>query len=102
VPSERTARYRPFVGRSGLIFGLRPENIIEPRGTLEPGQAEFEVVLEVTEPMGMETLVHFLVHDIDVCGRVSPNAGALAGQRMRLVAGMNNMHLIDDDSGKVL
>ena len=102
VPSERTARYRPFVGRTGLIFGLRPENIIEPRGTLEPGQAEFEVVLEVTEPMGMETLVHFLVHDIDVCGRVSPNAGALAGQRMRLVAGMNNMHLIDDDSGKVL
>ena len=102
VPSERTARYRPFVGRTGLIFGLRPENIIEPRGTIEPGQAEFEVVLEVTEPMGMETLVHFLVHDIDVCGRVSPNAGALAGQRMRLVAGMNNMHLIDDDSGKVL
>jgi len=46
--------------------------------------------------------VHFLVHDIDVCGRVSPNAGALAGQRMRLMAGMNNMHLIDDDSGKVL
>jgi len=102
VPSERTARYRPFVGRTGLIFGLRPENIIEPRGTLEPGQAEFEVVLEVTEPMGMETLVHFLVHDVDVCGRVSPNAGALAGQRMRLMAGMNNMHLIDDDSGKVL
>src|SRR3954452_12198961 len=102
VPTERTARYRPFVGRSGLIFGLRPENITEPRGALEPGQAAFEVLLEVTEPMGMETLVHFLVHDIDVCGRVSPNAGALAGQRMKLMAGMNNMHLIDDDSGKVL
>ena len=46
--------------------------------------------------------VTFLVHGLDVCGRVSPNAGALAGQRMRLVAGMNHMHLIDEDNGKVL
>jgi multiple sugar transport system ATP-binding protein len=75
---------------------------VEPRGSLEPGEALFEVVLEVTEPMGMDTLVHFLVHGTDVCGRVSPNAGALAGQRIKLVADMNRMHLIDDDSGKVL
>jgi multiple sugar transport system ATP-binding protein len=102
VPVERTTRYRPYIGRAGLIFGLRPENIVEPRGALEPGEALFEVVLEVTEPMGMDTLVHFLVHGTDVCGRVSPNAGALAGQRIKLVADMNRMHLIDDDSGKVL
>ena len=102
VPQERTQRYRGYVGRERLMFGLRPEHIVEPRSQLEPNQHAFEVELEVTEPMGMETLVHFLVHDIDVCGRVSPNAGALAGQRMRLMAGMNNMHLIDDDSGKVL
>ena len=59
-------------------------------------------MLEVTEPMGMDTLVHFLVDGVDICGRVNPNAGAQAGQRMKLVADMNRMHLIDDDSGKVL
>ena len=102
VPAERTARYRPFVGRDRLLFGLRPENILEPRGQLEPGQQGFEVVLDVAEPMGMDTLVHFLIAHIDVCGRVSPNAGAQTGQRMKLVADMNHMHLIDDDSGKVV
>jgi len=102
VPAERTARYRPHIGRAGMTFGLRPENIVEPRGATGPGEAPFEVVLEVTEPMGMDTLVHFLVDGVDICGRVNPNAGAQAGQRMKLVADMNRMHLIDDDSGKVL
>ena len=102
VPAERTARYRPYVGCDRLLFGLRPENILEPRGQLEPGQQGFEVVLDVAEPMGMDTLVHFLINRTDVCGRVSPNAGAQTGQRMRLVADMNHMHLIDDNSGNVV
>ena len=102
VPAARTERYRPYLGRAGLIFGLRPENILEQRGQLEPGQQTFEVVLDVAEPMGMDTLVHFLINGSDVCGRVNPNAGAVSGQRMKLVADMNHMHLIDDTSGKVL
>jgi multiple sugar transport system ATP-binding protein len=102
VPGERTERYRPYVGRSGLIFGLRPEHLLEPRGPLEPGQQAFEVVLDVAEPMGMDTLVHFLINGSDVCGRVSPNAGAISGQRMKLIADMNHMHLMEDNTGKVL
>jgi multiple sugar transport system ATP-binding protein len=59
-------------------------------------------VLEVTEPLGMETLVFFRIKGIDVCARVSPNAGAREGVRMRLAASLDNMHLIDDTSGAVL
>src|SRR5579862_9380097 len=33
VPADRMARYRPYAGRE-LIFGLRPEDIIEKRGEL--------------------------------------------------------------------
>jgi multiple sugar transport system ATP-binding protein len=102
VPQERTARYRPHVGRGKLLFGLRPEHIMEQRPHLEANQTPFEVELEVTEPMGMETLVYFLVRGTEVCGRVSPNAGAQDGARMKLVADLNNVHLIDDESGKVL
>jgi multiple sugar transport system ATP-binding protein len=102
VPEQRTQRYRPYVGRGRLVFGLRPENILEPRGVLEPGQQAFEVILDVAEPMGMDTLVHFPINGTDVCGRVNPNAGAQTGGKMRLVADMNHMHLIDDDSGKVI
>jgi multiple sugar transport system ATP-binding protein len=102
VPPDRTARYRPYAGRSELLFGLRPEHILERRPQLEPNQEVFEVALEVTEPMGMETLVYFGVNGVVVCGRVNPNAGAQSGQRMRLVADLDHMHLIDDASGKVL
>jgi len=102
VPDERTARYRPRVGKPGLQFGLRPEHIMEQRQHIEPNQHPFEIELDVTEPMGMETLVYFLVNGTEVCGRVNPNAGARDHTRMKLVADLNNMHLIDDQTGKVL
>jgi len=102
VPESRTERYRSYLGRADLLFGLRPEHLLEQRSSLEPGQHVFEAVLDVTEPMGMDTLVHFLVKGTEVCGRVSPNAGARAGSRMKLVADLNYMHLIDDRTGKVV
>ena len=102
VPQNRTQRYRALVGRSNLLFGLRPEHIMEQRPHMEPDQHVFEVELEVTEPMGMETMVFFLIERTELCGRVNPNAGAQAGRRMKLVADLNNMHLIDEASGRVL
>ncbi len=102
LPQGRDGRYRPHLQRSDLLFGLRPEHILERRSQLEPNQHGFEVVLEVTEPMGMETLVYFPVNGRQLCGRVSPNAGAQAGAPMKLVANLSNMHLIDDASGRVL
>jgi multiple sugar transport system ATP-binding protein len=62
----------------------------------------FDVTLEVTEPMGMETLVYFLIGNTEICGRVNPNSGAKDGGPMKLCADMANMHLIDDTSEKVL
>ena len=43
---------------------------------MEPGEVPFEAKLDVTEPMGMETLVYFPINGTQVCGRVNPNAGA--------------------------
>ena len=54
------------------------------------------------EPMGMETLIYCQINGTEVCGRVNPGAGAVAGEPMQLLADLNNMHLIDDDSGLVL
>src|SRR5947209_9094588 len=100
VPQATTARYRPHAGKDKLLFGLRPEHIIEQRPHLEPNQHPFEVKLDVIEPMGMETLVYFLVDGTEVCGRVNPGAGAVHGGRIKLVADLNRMHLVDDASGR--
>jgi multiple sugar transport system ATP-binding protein len=101
VPADREARYRPYAGRE-LIFGLRPEDIIETRGETQPGRAPFQVVLDVVEPMGMETMVYFIVNGIEICGRVNPAAAKGAGETMPLVADLNHMHLIDPKTDLVL
>jgi multiple sugar transport system ATP-binding protein len=102
VPASRTTRYQPYVGRE-LIFGLRPEDIIETRGgETEPGRVPFDVLLDVVEPMGMETMVYFIVNGVEVCGRVNPEAARNAGETMQLVADMNHMHLIDPRTDEVI
>jgi multiple sugar transport system ATP-binding protein len=101
VPESRVARYRPHAGRE-LLFGLRPEDIIEKRGDLPPGRAAFDAQLDVVEPMGMETMVYFVVDGTEVCGRVNPAAAGKAGEMMPLVADLNHMHLIDPKTDQVL
>src|SRR3982751_6668244 len=102
VPADRTARYQPYVGKPNLVLGLRPEHIMETRPHVEPNQHDFDQMIDVVEPMGMETLVYFTLNGAEVCGRVNPNAGAVALQPMKLRADLSNMHLIDDTTGKVL
>jgi multiple sugar transport system ATP-binding protein len=102
VPPARFERYRPHVGRDRITFGLRPEHLTEGKPNGEQPLGFIDAVLEVTEPLGMETLVFFRIGGIDVCARVSPTAGAREGAPMRLAARMDNMHLIDDASGRVL
>ncbi|MFL5265474.1 MAG: ABC transporter ATP-binding protein [Stellaceae bacterium] len=94
LPPSREARYRPRVGHE-LIFGLRPEHIREGRGEVPPGSAAFEARLDVVEPMGMETMVYFIVDGVEVCGRVDPVTAGNVGEPMRLIADLNQMHLID-------
>jgi multiple sugar transport system ATP-binding protein len=101
VPEARVARYRPQAGRD-LLFGLRPEDVIEKRGELPRGRAAFEAQLDVVEPMGMETMVYFVVDGTEVCGRVNPAAAGKAGETMPLVADLNHMHLIDPKTDQVL
>jgi multiple sugar transport system ATP-binding protein len=102
VPAARAARYKPHVGREGLTFGLRPEHLTEARPNGDKQVGYIDAVLEVTEPLGMETLVFFRINGKDVCARVSPDAGAREGVRMRLAAAVDNMHLIEDASGRVI
>ena len=78
------------------------EHIAEAKPHVEPGIEPFDAVLDVTEPMGMETLIYFTVEGSQVCGRVNPNAGAQDGAPLRLAVDLNNMHLLNEVTGVVL
>jgi multiple sugar transport system ATP-binding protein len=102
VPRQRVARYKPHAGRERLTFGLRPEHITEAKPNGEGNVGYFDATIEVVEPMGMETLVYFTIAGTEVCARVSPNSPARVGASMKLAAKLDNLHLIDDESGRVL
>ena len=100
--ADRTARYAAHVGKSNLVLGLRPEHIAETRPHIEPNQHDFDMMIDVDEPMGMETLIYFTLEGAQVCGRVNPNAGAQDGAPLRLAVDLNNMHLLNEVTGAVL
>ncbi len=101
VPASRTARYQGHAGKD-LLFGLRPEHITETRGQNNGTGQEFPVILDVVEPMGMETMVFFKIGNTEVCGRVEPTAAKGAGETMQLRANLDHMHLIDPATNLVL
>jgi multiple sugar transport system ATP-binding protein len=102
LPPARAARYQGIPRTDNLLLGLRPEHITEAKPHSEPGVETFDTVLDVTEPMGMETLIYFTMESTLVCGRVNPNAGARDGGPLRLAVDLNNMHLLNEVTGAVL
>jgi multiple sugar transport system ATP-binding protein len=102
LPPARAARYQGIPRTEKLLLGLRPEHITEAKPHVEPGVEPFDAVLDVTEPMGMETLIYFTMEGSQVCGRVNPNAGAQDGAPLRLAVDLNNMHLLNEVTGVVL
>jgi len=102
LPPGRAARYQGVARNEKLLLGLRPEHITEAKAHPEPGIEAFDAVLDVTEPMGMETLIYFTLEGAQICGRVNPNAGARDGGPLRLAVDLNNMHLLNEATGAVI
>ncbi len=101
IPTHRQNRYVKFKDKS-MMVGLRPEHITEVRENAKPGTERFDVQVDVVEPMGMETMVHFMIGRDAMCARVDPDTPARANARLPLQADMNNMHLIEPDTGRVV
>ncbi len=101
VPEQRVARYASYAGRE-MTLGVRPEHITEIHESEKPGMARITVPVDVIEPMGMETLVHFLIDATPMIARVDPATRPSPGTQLPLAVDMNQMHLIENDSGKVI
>jgi multiple sugar transport system ATP-binding protein len=102
LPAGRTDRYKAYANKE-LIFGLRPEHIVENRSYGNGVETSlFTVTPDVVEPMGMETLVYFTINGAEICGRVNPTSNPAAGVPMQLMAELNHMHLIDPATDLVI
>jgi multiple sugar transport system ATP-binding protein len=102
VPATRTQSYRPYVGRE-MILGIRPEHCAEYRPhSEEPCMADLSVRVDVIEPLGMDTMIHYELAGKQICSRVNPFAVSDVGETIRLMMDMNRMHLIDPTTDKVV
>jgi multiple sugar transport system ATP-binding protein len=101
VPTARVDRYGKFKGRE-MVLGLRPEHLFEYHEQGKIGWARVELPVDVVEPMGMETMVHFFVGSEPVCARVDPATHAEPGEMMPLTADLNQMHLMEPGTGAVV
>ncbi|MDA8051128.1 MAG: sn-glycerol-3-phosphate ABC transporter ATP-binding protein UgpC [Rhodospirillales bacterium] len=101
VPPERAGRYATYKDRE-MLLGVRPEHLTELKDQAKPNVARLDSHLDVTEPMGMEILVHFRINGTAVCGRVDPSVKAVAGQTLPMSVDLNHMHLIDPGSSRVV
>jgi multiple sugar transport system ATP-binding protein len=102
LPANRVASYQGVARNEKVVLGLRPEHVTEARAHPERGVDAFDAVWDVTEPIGMETLIYFTLKEVQICGRVNPNAGARDGAPLRLAVDLNNMHLLNEVTGAVL
>jgi multiple sugar transport system ATP-binding protein len=111
VPAERLSRYMPYAGKD-MLFGIRPEHLPAFTGDNRPGFVTVDVDVDITEPMGMETVIYFFltgtkgdrrdVTEAPLCARIDPLVEAHPGTKMQLSVDMNNMHLIDPATDKVV
>jgi multiple sugar transport system ATP-binding protein len=101
IPPARVDRYAKHKGHN-MILGLRPEHLFEYHETGKPGWARVDLLVDVVEPMGMETMVHFFIGPEPVCARVDPATHAAPEEMLALTADMNQMHLMEPDTGRVV
>jgi multiple sugar transport system ATP-binding protein len=102
VPKDREAHYRPHLNRD-LTLGLRPEHLTEAKAHApESSLVDFVSPVEVTEPMGVDTMVFVNIQGIDICARCEPRTAKGVGVSMTFSADMSHMHLLDPQTDRVL
>jgi multiple sugar transport system ATP-binding protein len=102
IPAARAARYARFKDQA-MVLGLRPEHLTDAADAGRPGFVKLTATVDVVEPMGMETLIHFFIGGAAVVARCDPGTVARPGEPLSLLVDMNNMHLMQaDEIGAVI
>ncbi len=102
IPPSRRERYRPHLGRE-MVLGIRPEHCIESRPHEEGSDwADFRARVDVVEPLGMNTMIHFRFAGKPICSLVDPYAAKNTGEMIPLMMDMRKMHLVDPKTDKVV
>jgi len=86
-----------------VIFGIRPEAIHDSLTMASPGSGPTaEVRVEVSEPMGSETLLYLDTGKTSFIARVNPTDRFDAGQKVHVTFDLTHAHLFDPETEQAL
>jgi multiple sugar transport system ATP-binding protein len=90
LPPRLAATGQAHVERE-VILGVRPENI----HLAESATSAVSAVVDISEPMGAETLLHLRVGATPCIARVGPLARLQPGESIRITFDLGSAHLFD-------
>lgn len=103
LPFPKAEALEDYVGKT-VLLGLRPEMITEPQPHKE-GQTfvtTTEVEVEVTEPMGADTMILTRVSDAEINCRSNPMYPAKAGSIIKMMFDTSKAVVFDQSTGQRL
>jgi multiple sugar transport system ATP-binding protein len=83
-----------------VVIGIRPEHLTDTwteHG--RDGRVPIDIRVELTEPLGADTLVVTRIGEAEVVCRVSAGTKPIAGSPLRIMANATHVHLFDPESG---
>ncbi len=102
VPEGKLPALLPYKGKK-VTFGIRPDDLHDPQFTppnITPGKIKAQV--DVTELMGNEVFVHFLIGEKSFTGRFDPRTGVRVRDTIEVVVNIDNMHAFDLQTEKAI
>jgi multiple sugar transport system ATP-binding protein len=94
----------PDAAKAGLgamqeaVIGIRPEHFLHA----PDDPSAFAVTIDLVEPLGSDTLVHFNLAGVRTVARVNPELRPKVGEQLKLVAQPGKTHVFDKASGKAI
>jgi len=102
IPADNAKTYEAHEGKN-VIFGVRPEDIHDPKFTPPNVHTEnIEAKIDVTELMGNEIFLHMLSGESSFVARVDPRSNLRVGDKTQIALDMNNVHIFDAETEEAI
>jgi multiple sugar transport system ATP-binding protein len=89
----------PYVGKP-IIFGIRPEHLSDQ--VSDPDHVPITATIEISEPMGSESIVYFKAATGSLIARVPGEHIYHPGEQLTVQLNMEKVHLFDTQSEKII
>ena len=100
--SKKVDELSEYVGKD-VVLGVRPESLKDEEMFISAASTGIiDCNVEVTELMGAETYLYLTCAGVNLTARVSPRSTVRAGDTIKMAIDVNNIHVFDKETEKVI